>query len=134
MAHTIALFGEAEKGEYRMAYFCDSLPELVENLGNPPSDSKGLHYAIQVLLYHRHLIFFRVKEEGYSIQDYMLGLRFLENRQLIPQLSAVCMPGVGDAQVIHAGSDICNLYKSLLVINESDLYDYITSVKTPKGL
>lgn len=127
MIYTIALFGEAEKGEYHEAYFCESLAELEKKLGNPPQNSCGLHYAIQALLYRRNLIFFRVKEEGYSVPDYLSGLRFLENRQLIPELSAVCLPGVGNSEVINAGSGICSLYHSLLVISEGDLYDYLTT-------
>lgn len=130
MNYTIALFGEAEKGEYRVAYFCDSLEELVDNLGNPPPESKGLHYAIQTLLFQRNIIFFRVKEEGYSTQDYLQGLRFLENRQLIPHLTAICMPGVGDSEVIQSGTNVCHLYKGLLMLNEADLYDYLTYLPT----
>jgi hypothetical protein len=125
--HTIALFGEAEKGDYRSAYFCRSLAELEETFGNPPKDSHGLYYAIQAILFHRMLIFFRVREEGYSIQDYLLGLHFLENRQMIPRLSAICLPGVGNSEVIHAGSDICCVHKSMLIVTESDLYDFLTS-------
>lgn len=72
--YTMALFGEAEKGEYRLPYVCTSLEQLVDNLGNPPAQSKGLFYAIQALLYRRQLIFFRVQEEGFNLPDYLGGV------------------------------------------------------------
>jgi hypothetical protein len=123
----IALFGEAEKGEYKTAYYCETLPQLEECLGEPPCESRGLHYAVQALLYRKGLIFFRVKEEGYSLEDYLLGLNFLKNRQLVPSLTAICMPGVGDPEVIEATAPICDQRKSLLIVSECDLYDYLTS-------
>ncbi len=127
MIHTIALFGEAEKGEYRTAYFFQTPLQLMENLGNPPDESCGLHYALQVLLFKHQLIFFRVQEEGFSVQDYMLGLSFLEEKQLVPSLSALFLPGVGDVEIIDATMPVCKQYDSLLLTREADLYDYLTS-------
>ena len=124
---TTVLFGEAEKGEYRMAYFCDSLPQLVDYLGNPPPETRGLYYAIQTLLYHRPLVFFRVREEGFSAQDYLAGLNLLENQNVISNIAAIFIPGVGDSQIIHAATPICNHYHSILVITEADFYDYLSS-------
>ncbi len=126
MLHTVALFGEAEKGEFRTAYFCQTLAQLADNLGHPPGESKGLHYGVQALMMKRQLIFFRVEEEGFSAQDYLLGLRFLENQQLIPTLSAICLPGVGDKEIIDASVPICQSYSSFLILGEGDLYDYLT--------
>ncbi len=123
----IALFGQSEKGAYRTAYYCETLPQLEECLGEPPEDSQALHYAVQTLLYQRGLIFFRVKEEGFSREDYLLGLNFLTNRQLVPSLAAICLPGVGDSEVIEATAPVCDTHSSLLIITESDLYDYLTS-------
>jgi len=71
--YSIAMFGEAEKGSFHTAYFCQNLPQLVDYLGHPPPHSKGLYYAVQALLFQRNLIFFRVEEEGFSYQDYFLG-------------------------------------------------------------
>lgn len=127
MIYTIALFGEAERGEFNTAYFCESLAELDEFFGNPPSQSKGLYYAVQALLFKRHLIFFRVLEEGFSTQDYLTGVRLLEQQQLIPQLDAICIPGVGDPTVLNALQPICRQYHSILISNEADFYDYLTS-------
>lgn len=124
--HTIALFGEAEKGQYQTAYFCETLSQLVDYLGNPPPDSRGLYYAVQALLYHRNLIFFRVEEEGFSQQDYMVGLRLLEKENLFSNLSAIAVPGVGSCELIHAITPICALYNTILISTEPDLYDYLT--------
>lgn len=124
--YTIALFGEAEKGKYNTAYHFDSLPELLENLGNPPPESKGLYYAVQVLLFQRNLIFFRVEEEGFSYQDYFLGLRMLEKDDPVTNIAAICLPGVGDAEIIDAAIPLCHLHKSIIVTTEPDLYDYLT--------
>lgn len=128
MQHTIFLFGEAEKGDFCTPFLCKSLPQLAETFGNPPEESLGLIYAVQALMFDRDLIYFRVKEEGFSIPDYMRGIRFLENKELSHHLSAICMPGVGDAKIIEATSPICSLHHSLLITTEGDLYDYLTSL------
>lgn len=123
---TVALFGEAEKGDYRTAYFCRSLAQLLEFFGNPPPHSRGLYYAVQALLYHRDLIFFRVREEGFSYQDYLLGLNLLQKNETISQVTAICLPGVGDAEIIEALTPVCAMFHSILITNESDFYDYLT--------
>lgn len=123
---TIALFGESEKGQYQTAYFCRTLPELVDNFGNPPPHSKGLYYAVQALLYDRELIYFRVREEGFSLQDYLLGLKLLRNQDWVAQLAAICLPGVGDEEIIEAVTPVCLESHSILITTEADLYDYLT--------
>jgi hypothetical protein len=130
MIYTIALFGEAEKGEFRTAYFCQNLEQLDEFFGNPPPNSKGLYYAVQALLFKRNLIFFRVMEEGFSLQDYLTGVRLLEHQELIPKLDAICIPGVGDPEVINALQPVFQQYHSILISNEADFYDYLTSTKS----
>lgn len=125
MRPTLFLFGEAERGDYCTPYECFSLTHLAEMFGNPPEDSRGIDFAIQALLYERRVLFFRVKEEGFSIQDYLIGLKLLENRDLTPNLSAIVMPGMGNAEVVEATDPICALHNSLLIIEENDLYDYL---------
>lgn len=123
---TFALFGEAEKGQYQTAYHCQNLEQLLEFLGNPPPNSLGIHFAVQALLYERDLIFLRVKEEGFSADDYFYGAELLEKGILIPSISAICAPGVGDPKVVTRISKVCQLYESVLVTSEADLYDYLT--------
>ncbi len=123
-AKTMALFGEAEKGEFQKAYYCKTLDQLLECFGNPPKASHGLDYAIQALLYQCPLLFFRVREEGFSEQDYFDGIRLLRAQEEIPDITAICLPGVGSCEIINAVVPICAFYHSILVISESDLYDY----------
>lgn len=130
MRHKVFLFGEAEKGEFCTPLICKSLAQMADTLGNPPEESQGILYAVQALLYERELIFFRVKEEGFSTQDYMRGLKLLQNKESILTISAICMPGVGDAEIIQATSPVCSLHKSFLIINEKDLYDFLTNLKS----
>ncbi|MCE5318623.1 MAG: hypothetical protein LLG04_14825 [Parachlamydia sp.] len=125
-SYTIALFGEAEKGEYCTGYLCNSLAELVDYFGNPPNESLGLHLAVQGLLYHRHVLFFRVEEEGYSEQDYLLGLNLLAQQRKVPHIEAIGIPGVGSSRIIEAATPICQIYHSILLVTEADLFDYLT--------
>jgi hypothetical protein len=127
MKPTIFLFGEAEKGDYCTPHLCRSLPQLAETFGQPPEDTMGLFYAIQSLLYNKDIVYFRVKEEGFSLQDYKKGLRLLKVKESIPILSAIFIPGIGDHEIIEEVSDVCQVHKSLLVISQKDLYDYLTS-------
>lgn len=127
MGYAIALFGEAQKGDFRKAYYCETLIQLSEHFGEPPSsDSKGLHCAVQALLYDYSVIYFRVHEEGFSINDYLRGLQFLGNAKRIPDLAAICMPGVGNDEILEASSPICAVHNSFLIMSEKDLYDYLT--------
>lgn len=131
MRHAIVLFGEAEKGDFCTPIYCKSLPQMVDALGHPPQDTRGLYYAVQALLYDRELFFFRVKEEGFSRTDYMRGLKLLQSNELFMPLTAICMPGMGDSEIIHATHSICELYKSFLIIDERDFYDYLTTKIIP---
>jgi hypothetical protein len=125
----VALFGEAERGEFRMPIHLKSLPDLMEKLGEPPPESLGLPYAIQSLLYDHELLFFRVEEEGFSTEDYLDGLTYLRADFQGPSLSAICLPGVGDTHLIEASAPVCQRHRSLLLLTESDLYDYLTAIQ-----
>ncbi len=122
----IALFGEAERGSTNTAYLCDSLTQLVDFLGNPPEGSRGLHYAIQALLSEHPLVFVRVEEEGFSLDDYFQGIHLIKKKKLLPHIGAFCLPGVGDSSVIDTVTQICIQHRNILITNEADLYDYLT--------
>ncbi len=122
---TVALFGEAEKGEYKTPYLCQTLSQLESYLGQPPLDSHGLLFAIQALLYHRHILFFRVKEEGFSKEDYLKGVDVLKELKDSTQINAIALPGVGDSHIIDAMLPVCRLHHSILMTTESDLFDYL---------
>ena len=127
MKQIVVLFGEAEKGAYKKPHVVQKLPQLVDSLGNPPGESEGLSFAVQAILYNREIIFFRVVEEGFSELDYYNGLRYLRNREKVKQVDALCLPGVGDPEIIKASEEVCHVHKSFLITNQKDLYDFLTS-------
>lgn len=124
---TIALFGEAEKGEYQKGYWCQDLSQLVDLFGNPPEESKGLYYATQSILYRHPVIYFRVEEEGFSTRDYSNGVEILSKSPLIKQIIAICAPGVGDPRIISFVTPLCHAYHQILITTEYDLIDYLTA-------
>jgi hypothetical protein len=126
MRHTIFVFGEAEKGQFCTPILCHSLLELSNTFGNPTAESLGIFYAIQALLYERELIYFRVEEEGFSIWDYKRGLHILRNRDIPQNPTAICLPGVGNADILNEISELCYIFHSLVITTEKDFYDYIT--------
>lgn len=129
----IALFGEAAKGDLDTAYFCKSVEELFHYFGEPPPETKGLYYAIQTLLYQKAILYFRVREEGLSIKDYLFGLHLMRDyASKIPHVGALFLPQVGAKAIIDEGLFFCESNHSLLLIEESDLYDYLTD-KTTKN-
>ena len=124
MRQVVALFGEAEKGQFNKPFILRELTQAVELLGNPPQESEGLFFTIQALLYEREVIFFRVQEEGFSRGDYLNGFKHLEK---VEKLNALCLPGVGDLEILTASHPICERYKSPLITTPKDLYDYLTN-------
>jgi hypothetical protein len=126
--HTVALFGEAEKGRFKKPYFLRELPHLVDALGSPPQDTLGIFFAVQTLLYKRELIFFRVEEEGFSFPDYFYGLNYLQTHEKGKILNAICLPGVGEPKIIEASQNVCEIHKSFLITTQKDLYDYLTAI------
>jgi hypothetical protein len=122
----VFLFGEAGRGEFRTPLYLSSLSELIDRCGDPPSGSLGIPYGIQSLLFGRTLVFYRIEEEGFSVNDYMEGLKLLRKGEVARRITAICMPGVGDPEIIHATTPICLHLQSSLVVTEGDLYDYLT--------
>jgi len=125
----VFLFGEAEKGEMCTPQRLSTPVQLMDKFGQPPENSIGIDYAIQTLLYQRELIFYRVHEEGFSREDYLRGVKLLYNHGKMMGLTAICLPGVGDAQIIESLASICQKIKTLLILSEKDLYDYLTAPK-----
>lgn len=127
MQQTVAILGEAEKGRFKTLHFLKDLEQLIDCLGNPPPETGGLYFAIQALLFGRALIYFRVEEEGFSEVDYFAGFKILEQSKKIQSLNALCLPGVGDPQIIDASQSLCRAYRSCLITTPQDLQDYLTS-------
>ena len=125
----IVLFGEAEKGDLEKPYYCQNLEQLFELLGQPPSQTQGLHFAVQSLMYGHPCLYFRVQEEGVSVPDYHFGLGFLHKASPNPQfphIGALGFPGMGLQEVIEEGLIICKEHRSLLLMSEQDFYDWLT--------
>lgn len=122
----VALFGEAERGKHRKLHEFNSLIDFAETLGNPPKDSQGISLGIQALLFERNILFYKVMEEGFSKDDYLYGMNLLTSADDSKQITALCLPGVGDQDIINHASTICNTNHSLLITTEKDFYDYLT--------
>lgn len=123
MEDRVFIFGEAEKGPIGIPLYPASLPELFEVLGHPPTDSFGIDYAIQTLLFDRRPVYCRVREEGFSRDDYHMGMSHLEKHPL----AAVCLPGVGDRQLLDRVAHFCLKTRTPILISERDLHDYLTT-------
>ncbi|MCP5492356.1 MAG: hypothetical protein H7A40_04875 [Chlamydiales bacterium] len=125
--HILVMFGAAERGEMRAPILCNDMAHLAEALGNPPDESQGIPFAIQALLFNRTVYYVRVEEEGFSRADYFQGFSLLQTSNLLPKLTAIGLPGVGDSELIDAASQLCHPYKSMLITSEQDLFDYLTA-------
>jgi len=123
----IALFGESEKGSGKVPYYISNLDDLLNTLGSPPFNSLGLVYAIQSLMHKKDIIYFKVQEEGYNIDDYKPGVKYLFKNENIKNLEAIFMPKVGDREIIDLTDPLLQKSKSILIISEKDLFDYLVS-------
>jgi len=121
----IAFFGESEKGRFNYPYFCYSLYQLADTFGNPIEESLGLELAIQAIMHEREIIFFRVQEEGFSINDYLKSFEILKDKNKIKKLCAICLPKVGDHLILDSLDPICKIHKSLIITTQKDLFDYL---------
>ncbi|BAA98987.1 hypothetical protein [Chlamydia pneumoniae] len=124
MKFTVALFGEAEKGSYDTAYFCRSLVDLHNYLGDV--SSPGITLAIKTLLSDYNVVYFRVREEGYCVDSYFFGLHFLNTQATLKNIIAIGLPGVGNQHIIEASRSLCQKHNSLLLFFDHDLYDLLT--------
>lgn len=123
---TIVIFGESKEGEFQKLIFLNTLPDLANKIGEPTETGTGVHMAIQAMLFNHDILFYKVTEEGFSTNDYLAGLKLLEKDTLSSSLAAIALPGVGTSEILNAASSLCALHKSLLIITEKDLYDFMT--------
>lgn len=129
LTKSVFLFGSSEKGKLCVPIRFTSLASLSQVLGHPQEDSMGIEYAVQTLLCERELIFYRVKEEGFAKEDYLRGAEFLQSYGERLRLAAICIPGVGDREIIDALGPISQRLRAILILSERDLYDYLTESK-----
>jgi hypothetical protein len=126
-SYAIALFGEAERGEFTYPYSLHSLAELERYLGTPPAGTYGLYFAIKSLLLEMPLLFIRVKEEGYGLHDYLIGAHSLEKSPYLPTVQAIGLPGVSDKEIFSVIDPLLFHNRRILITTEPDLYDFLTS-------
>jgi hypothetical protein len=132
MCARVVVFGEASKGAFCQLYRPRSLIELEAQLGHPPDGSAGLYLATQTMLLNHELCFWRVDEEGYSVEDYHAGAQQLAQLDLTHRgFDALGLPGVGDEAVIELIEKALRGVRPLLLLRESDLYDYLSSIRAP---
>ena len=127
MRRGVAVFGEAERGDFGIPLFTPSVLHLNERFGHPPHSSQGIFLAIQFLMSEQHILYVRVKEEGFSLKDYSRGAKNILNKREPFQCEAVCLPGVGDREIIDFVDPILKKWDAILVTTAPDLYDYLTS-------
>lgn len=125
----IALFGEAEKGSFQNGTLCSTLLELEAVYGQPPAHAKGLLFAVQSLLFHYKLLFFRVEEEGFHTEGYLRGFKRLLESNLSQKLLGIGIPGTSDEIVLSAVEPLLIRHSPVLILTESDLYDLISPAK-----
>jgi hypothetical protein len=125
MQHLVALFGEAERGSFHTPLLLHSTEELLEQVGIPSQESLGIFFAIEALLHHHSLLYFRVEEEGFSKEDYLIGLHLLQQRK--EKISAIGLPGVSDEEIFQPALTLLEQNRALLLTTQRDLYDYLTS-------
>tara|TARA_A100001015_G_scaffold314286_1_gene423398 strand:- start:745 stop:1146 length:402 start_codon:yes stop_codon:yes gene_type:complete len=131
MSYTVAIFGEAEKGEIAQLHPITSPAQLNDTLGSPPIGSEGISIAIRFLLSKKKVLFIRVSEEGFSLENYFRGLHLLEKERDLPRVTALCLPGVGDHVILDACDSFCHKHSALIISSQKDLFDYLTSRKRP---
>ncbi len=121
----IALFAEAEKGNFDTGVPIYTPSDLLQIFGHPPKEAKGMLMAIQALHYQHPLLIFRVKDEGFSVSDYRSGLNWMEENLEENKLGAICAPGVGSVDILDPLFEFSHRIKALLMTTELDLYDYL---------
>lgn len=126
MKHLISIFGVAEQGDMYRHIHIKSLQDMLLTLGHGVESGTAIELAVQSLMYERAILFYRVKEEGYEEDAYLKGLTELKKKELKSPLSALALPGVGNQEIINEAVAICKKEGSLLIMNQKDLYDYLT--------
>jgi hypothetical protein len=122
----IFIFGQAEKGVFCRPTYLKNALDLLNHFGHPPELSSGIFFAVQTLLLKKPCIFYRVEEEGYSYNDYLRGLDILKSDWQDIKLEAIGLPGVGDPLLIEKTERFCMKKRSLILVTETDLFDFLT--------
>lgn|SRR3989338_4363988 len=120
----ISIFGESEKGEYEKFYPIADLAEAFEILGSPPKETEALQFSLQILGASQPILFFRVKEEGFSFDSYAKGIELLKVNSGPFTIQALFMPGLSDPNLIEKAREACEKHQAVLLITDKDFQDY----------
>ncbi|PCI77823.1 hypothetical protein COB21_02380 [Candidatus Aerophobetes bacterium] len=126
MSAGIALFGEAQRGNFSRLVTLHTLEKLHDTFGMPPPLSKGIWLSIQLLMQNEIIYFYRIEEEGFSYPHYHEGLKLLDSQQTQYPLKALCMPGLGDRIMVGKATEFCKKHSIIFLCTEEDFYDYVT--------
>ncbi len=121
MEDLVAIFGQASKGPLGKPCFFASFEQVYFTLGEPPEDSFGIPFLLQILSLQKMACFFRVKEEGVIEKSYLQGFSFLEKKK--DRILACFLPKVGEKKILKKAGD---LSKNLFLLEE-DFFDYLSS-------
>ena len=121
------IFGEAEKGPFCRPVLCKEPLELFNQFGHAPQESYGLILALQSIFYQRPVLFFRVEEEGYSLNDYYKGLELLQTDWDSIPIQGIALPGVSNLEIIEKTERFIFKKRSLFLMNEKDFFDFLTN-------
>ena len=76
-------------------------------------------------MYERQVLFFRVQQEGFSIEDYMMGFSILKDKKKTKKIDAIFLPKVGNPEIIDSIDPICKSQSLIVITTEKDLFDYL---------
>lgn len=121
----IACFGQTSKGRFGQPYYLKNAKSILSILGKVPEDTLGMPFALEMLKAHKDILFFRVAEEGLSLDDYLRGLQFLKKNCIQKRLLGIYLSGCFDKEVVSLAVRICNWHKSILLATQKEMIDYL---------
>ncbi len=124
--NTIVIFGESKGGDFQKPLLFNTLPELSQALGEPTQNSSGIHLAVQALLLNQRVLYYKVSEEGFNPDQYLLGFKLIEKYPPEKSISAALLPGVSSSEILTLAKEFSAHTGLLLLFTEKDLYDLLT--------
>lgn len=120
----VIVFGEASRGVWGQMSSCSELLDLYQIYGEPTEGSLGLYWAIQALLKGKECLYWRVRQESLSLEDYHLGLNQLSSLSL-ETWEGLFLPNMSESSVIEHAAAYCRQKQKLLLMDPLDLQDWL---------
>lgn len=118
---TIALFAESDQGPFKTFNHINSVSSLYSIAGNLRNNS-AYKLVFSALEMGYDVLFWRVTEEGMDTPSYLEGLSQLRKTH---HIIACYLPGVSEAPVLLKLEQLCKEKKSIILMQEPDLYDLL---------